>query len=107
VYVSVTRTTTAEDAVETARIVGDEMERWLRELDGFQGLVVLLRPGESLGLSFWSSAEAAERQRAVRAEFRERMLTLAGVTIESVDGYEVAFARIAPDFGAGLSEEQR
>lgn len=97
-HVSVTKTDTAAESVEIATIVGEEMERWLRDMDGFEGFVVLTRPGEALGLAFWRDEEVAERHRAVRAEFRERMLSIAGVTIESVQEYEVAFARLGPAF---------
>jgi hypothetical protein len=70
------------------------MDGWLRGLDGYRGLIVLTREGEALGLAFWESGEAAARHDAVRAEFRERMLAIAGVTIESVDGFDVSFSRV-------------
>ena len=56
--------------------------------------MVVTRENETLGLAFWDSRELAERQSELRAEFRERMLTLAGVRILGVDGYDVAFARV-------------
>ncbi|MGZ8637003.1 MAG: hypothetical protein ACXWZ1_07390 [Gaiellaceae bacterium] len=100
-FVSVTRTDTAGQNAETAALVGEEMERWLRDLDGFEGFLLLTRPGESIGLVFWASEAVAERQSAVRAEFRDRMLSIAGARIESVDGYEVAFSRLGRGLGQG------
>jgi hypothetical protein len=98
VFVSITRTKTDDDAVELATIVGEEMERWLRDMEGFRGFMLVSRPGESLGLAFWESREIAERLEPVRAQFRERMLSIAGVEIEAVDGYEVAYTRLGAGF---------
>lgn len=96
VYVSVTRTDPLDSPLEDGPIVGEEMDAWLRGLEGYRGLMLLTREGEVLGLAFWESREAAERQAAVRAEFRERMLTIAGTRIEGVDGYELAFSSVEP-----------
>lgn len=96
-FVSITTTDTSGSAEEDGPIVGEEMDGWLRELDGYRGLVLLSRPGVTLGLAFWDSREAAERHAAVRAEFRERMLGIAGAKIESVEGYDVAFSRVELD----------
>lgn len=73
-------------ADESRESVGEEMERWLRGLEGFEGFRLLTRPGETLGVAFWASREVAQRQDAVRTEFRERMLSIVGVTIQSVEG---------------------
>jgi hypothetical protein len=104
VYVSITRTDTSELPVDTATIVGEEMERWLRDMEGFEGLMLLARPGETLGLAFWASEEIAQRHAATRAEFRERMISIAGARIESVEGYDVAFSRLGPGFGQERGE---
>jgi hypothetical protein len=49
VYVSLTRVTTGEQPIANATIVGEELARWLRDIDGFEGIVMLSRSGESLG----------------------------------------------------------
>jgi hypothetical protein len=97
VFVSITTTDTTGTPEDEAPIVGEEMDSWLRELDGYRGLMLLGGPGVTLGLAFWDSREAAERYASTRAEFRERMLTLAGARIERVDGYDVAFSRVDLD----------
>ena len=102
-YVTVTTTDTTGDPVENAPIVAEEMERWLREMDGFEGFLVLAREGKALGLAFWQSREVAERHQLARTEFRERMLAIAGVQIEDVVDYEVAFARLGPGLIAAAS----
>jgi hypothetical protein len=90
-----TRVGTGEQPIATATIVGEEMLRWLRDLDGFVGSLMLSREGTTLSLTFWESAEAAERHRAVRSEFRERITTVAGVEIQEVEELEVTFAQLS------------
>jgi hypothetical protein len=95
VHVTLTRVSTGDQPISTATIVGEEMHRWLRDLEGFEGFLVLSREGTTLGLTFWASAEIAERHRAGRDEFRDRMTSVVGVQIEEVVDYEVTFAELA------------
>jgi hypothetical protein len=92
VYVSLTRVATGDQPPENATIVAEEMTRWLRDLDGYQGMLMLSRPGTTLGLAFWESRELAERYRVPRMQFVERMTAAAGVQIEEIVDYEVTFA---------------
>jgi hypothetical protein len=98
VYVSLTSADIGDEPLENAAIVAEEMERWLGELEGYQGFMMLSRPGRAIGLVFWESEEVAERYAVSRSQFRERMLSLAGVRIENVEGYEVVYSRV----GSGL-----
>lgn len=91
-HVTLTRANTGDQPISTATIVGEEMHRWLCELDGFVGFLVFSRGGESIGLTFWQSREVADRYRASRDEFRERIFNVAGVEIEEVVDYELTFA---------------
>ena len=101
-YVTVTTTTTAGEPVENATAVAEEMERWLRDLEGFEGFVLLASEERALGLAFWASREVAQRYNVIRSQFRERMLSIAGVQIEDVTDYEVAFARVGPALSGGI-----
>lgn len=94
-HVTLTRVGTGEQPIATATIVGEEMLRWLRDLEGFVGSLMLSREGMTLSLTFWESAETAERHRAVRNDFRERITTVAGVEIQEVEELEVTFAQLA------------
>jgi heme-degrading monooxygenase HmoA len=96
VYVSVTRVKTAEQPIENATIVAEEMQQWLREIEGFQGFLMLSRPGTTLGLSFWESREAAERHRLARRQFIERITAAARVEIEEQVDYDVTYADVGP-----------
>jgi len=92
VHVTLTRCDTGDQPISTATIVGEEMHRWLCDLDGFLGLLVFSRDGESIGLTFWESREIADRYRTSRDEFRDRMIGVAGIRIEEVVDYELTFA---------------
>jgi hypothetical protein len=91
-YVSLTRVSTSDQPIENATIVAEEMVTWLRGIDGFEGFLMLSREGTTLGLAFWKSREIAEHHRVIRAEFLERMTSVAGVQVEEVLDYEVTFA---------------
>jgi hypothetical protein len=95
VHVTIVRVSTGEQDIATATIVGEEMIRWLRDLDGFVGSMMLSRTGTTLSVSIWESAEVAERHRGVREEFRQRISAVAGVEIQGVEEFEVTFAHVA------------
>ena len=82
--------------MENATVVAEEMYRWLRETEGFEGVLFLSREGTTLGLTFWESREIAERHQASRMQFRDRMLSAAGVELGETVDYEVTFARLGP-----------
>jgi hypothetical protein len=96
VFVTVTTADTAGEPIENVPIVAEEMERWLRETEGFEGFLMLTGEQKAIGLTFWASREEAERHRLARTQFRERILSVAGVRIEEIVDYEVAFARFGP-----------
>jgi len=95
VHATIVRVNSGDQDISTATIVGDEMLRWLRDLEGFVGLMMLSRTGTTLTVSLWESAEVAERHRAVRMNFRERISAVASVEIEEVEEFEVTFAHLA------------
>ena len=95
-YVYLTRVKTAEQPIENASIVAEEMLTWLREIEGFEGLLMLSRKGTTLGLTFWQSREVAERHRVARMQFIERVTAVADVEVEEMVDFEVAFAHLRP-----------
>jgi hypothetical protein len=100
VYVTLTTADTTGASIDDASVVGEEMARWLRDTDGFEGFLLLAGEEKAVGLAFWASREVAERHNHARAQFRERMLSIAGVQIEDVADYEVAFAHLGPGLRA-------
>lgn len=95
-YVSFTRVNTGEQPLENAAIVAEEMLRWLREIEGFEGLLMLSREGTAVGLTFWESREVAERHQVAREQFVQRMTSVAAVQIEERTDFEVVFAELGP-----------
>jgi len=93
-HATIVRVGTGDQDLSTATIVGEEMLGWLRDLDGFAGLTMLSRPGTTLTVTFWESAELAEQHRSVRAEFRDRISAVAGVELQEVEEFEVTFAHV-------------
>lgn len=94
-HATIVRVGTGDQDISTATIVGEEMLRWLRDLDGFVGSMMLSRTGTTLSVTFWDNAEVAERHRVARTEFRDRIIAVAGVEIEEVEEFEVTFANVA------------
>jgi hypothetical protein len=91
-YASVTRVSTGELPNETATVVAQEMIRWFRESEGFEGLLFLSTAGTTLAVSFWESREIAERSERARMQFRDRISSAVGVEVVETIGYDVAFA---------------
>jgi len=94
-HVTVTTTTgDPEQPLEVARIAGEEMLPWLREIDGFNGLLMLSDEshGRTLVVTFWESRELADAHLAARAEFRDRITSTVDVRVEDVSDYELMFA---------------
>ena len=90
-----TRLATSDEPIENASVVAEEMERWLRDIDGFEGVMTLSREGTTFGLTFWESESAAQRHRTTRMEFLGRMTALAGAEIEESHDYKVTFASLS------------
>ena len=97
-HVTLTRVSTGEEPNSVATMVGEEMDRWLRDLEGYEGFLMLSCDGTTYGMTFWESTEAAERYGALRSEFRERMVGLTGAEIEEVVDLDMTYARL-PQLG--------
>jgi hypothetical protein len=91
VFVSVTTVATGDEPSENAAIVGEEMLGWLRDMEGFRGLAILYQPGRTIGLTYWDSREVAERLLPLRMEFLERMMSVASVQVESIEGFDLVY----------------
>jgi hypothetical protein len=82
----------------TAGMAAESMLAWLREFDGYRGLLVLADPetGNARIISFWESLEALQRSERGRREVRESMVAAAGAELESVERYELFFGEDLP-----------
>lgn len=95
-YVTMNRVKTSDEPIENASIVAEGLQEWLREVEGFEGLLMLSREGTSIGLTFWASREIAERYRPMRMQFLDRVLSVSGVELEESLDFEVTFAQLKP-----------
>lgn len=92
-HVSVTTAATGDEPAENAGMVGEEMSGWLQGVDGFDGMLMLHKPGTTLGLTFWEGREPAERALPLRMQFLERIASVADVQIDRVEAFDVVVAR--------------
>jgi hypothetical protein len=103
VYVTMNRASTGGEPIENATIVAEGIEDWLRDVDGFEGMLMLSREGTSIGLTFWESREIAEKYRPLRMQFLDKVLSTVGVELEESLDFEVTFARLGPRLAAGVT----
>jgi heme-degrading monooxygenase HmoA len=106
VHVSVTRTKGPPgQPLEIATIAGEEMLPWLSQIDGFDGLLMLSSEdtATTLVLTFWRDREVAERHRAARMAFRDRVTATVDVDVEETTDFDVSFVHLGPR----LAELQR
>ena len=95
-YVTMNRVKTASEPIEGAGIVGEGIQDWLRDVEGFEGMLMLSREGTSIGLTFWQSRELAEKYRPLRMQFLDKVLSTVGVELEESLDFEVTFAKLGP-----------
>lgn len=90
------------DMAQTARMASDAMDSWLRDLDGYRGLIMLTdEPGGIARIiTLWESLEDEQRARATRATMRDRLSATAGMTVEGLEVYELPVLQVLPA-GAG------
>lgn len=88
-----TTASTGDEPGENATMVGEEMTGWLRGVEGFAGMLMLYRPGTTIGLTFWDDREVAERAAPLRMQFLERIASVAAVEIDRVEAFDVFLAR--------------
>jgi hypothetical protein len=102
VHVTLTRVDSTDQPPENARIVAEEMHGWLADIEGYEGMLMLARETETIGLTFWRSREDAERNSALRLEFLERIVSVAGVRMEERIDLDLRFSQLGQavfDFG--------
>ena len=83
-----------DDMLDVAVMVGETMLGWLRELEGFEGLLMLSdeETGKTHVITFWASAEVAERSRISRLQLRDRITETVSVEVQETRPYTVSFA---------------
>jgi hypothetical protein len=82
-----------EDLEGTVQMASEAMLSWLKQIDGYRGLLALADTGSGTAcfMTFWESAEAAEKSRASRASMRNQLAATAGAEVLGTDEYAVIF----------------
>ena len=83
-----------DDMIEVARMAGETMLSWLRDVEGFRGIVMLSdeEMGKTHVITFWESAEVAEKSRISRLQLRDRITETVSVEVQETRPYVVSFA---------------
>jgi hypothetical protein len=75
---------------DEARMAAEALLPWVRQFDGYRGIVVMSgENGKAHFLTFWEDEHALQKSEFGRAQVREQMAKTAGVEIESVQAYNV------------------
>jgi hypothetical protein len=56
-------------------------------------MLMLYKPGTTIGLTFWEGRETAESALPLRMRFLERIASVADVRIDQIETFEVIVAR--------------
>jgi heme-degrading monooxygenase HmoA len=98
-YASVTTVAGAGSEVgDTARMAGESMASWLRDFDGYLGILIVADAdaGRARIVTFWDSIDAIERSERGRTQVRASMVAAAGAEVESIERMTVVFEDRVP-----------
>jgi hypothetical protein len=84
---------------ETARMASEAIEAWLRNYDGYRGLLVLTDEESERAqlITLWESAVHEHRARTGRGSMRDQLAATVGMTVETFDVYEVPVCEVVSD----------
>jgi heme-degrading monooxygenase HmoA len=81
---------------DISRMASETVEPWLREYEGYRGLVVLTDEDTDTSrvITFWATAEDEERARPSRGAMRDAIAATAGMEVVGFEVYEVPVCEI-------------
>ena len=84
---------------EIGRMTGEAMEGWLRDYDGYRGLIVLTSEAGELAhvITLWETREAEQACRATRAEMRDKLAATVGMEVVGMEPYDMPVFEIIPE----------
>jgi hypothetical protein len=97
VYATMTTTRGSnENMAEIAEMVGETMVEWLRDIDGFGGLLMLAHQESGIAqvIALWESEELAEQHREARMRLRDRVTATVDAEVVETVPYDVTFAHL-------------
>lgn len=85
---------TPEQLEEGVRIFTENVLPWLRDATGFRGWIALLdRPNDrALGITFWSTEEAADEGAASGGPLRDEIAQSVGALMQTMELWDVMYA---------------
>jgi heme-degrading monooxygenase HmoA len=83
---------------EISRIAGEAIEGWLRDYEGYRGLVMLAHEETQVSrvITFWDSHEAEASTRRGRQSMREQIAASVGLEVVDYRVWEVPVYELAP-----------
>jgi hypothetical protein len=90
----------ASGLAEISRMASETVEVWLREYEGYRGLVVFTDEAgqRSRVVTLWATPEAEENARAARGAMRDQLAATAGMAVEDFGVWEVAVFEVPDAF---------
>lgn len=81
----------ATGMADLARIAQETIEGWLREYEGYRGLIVFTdEEGQRARvMTLWDTPHAEARARRGRGAMRDQIAAVAGMVVEGLEIYEV------------------
>lgn len=88
----------ATGLADISRMASESVEGWLREYEGYRGLVVLTDEDAQTSrvITFWETPEAEESSRTRRGAMRDHIATAAGMEVVEFGVWEVAVYEPVP-----------
>jgi hypothetical protein len=89
----------ADDLAGLAKAAQETMEGWLREYDGYRGLIVFTdeENGRSRVVTLWDTPQDELRARQSRGAMRDQVAVMTGMTVEGMEVYDVPALEVIPD----------
>ena len=81
----------ATGMADLARIARETIDGWLREYEGYRGLIVFTdeEAQRARVMTLWDTPHDEARARRGRGEMRDQVAALAGMVVEGLEVYEV------------------
>jgi heme-degrading monooxygenase HmoA len=81
---------------EIGRMAGEAMEGWLRDYDGYRGLILLTDEGgqQAHVITLWDTREAERESRTMRAAMRDRLAATVGMEVVGMEPFDVPVCEI-------------
>ena len=84
---------------DTARLVGSDLLPWLREYDGFRGVLVLIGEEKHEVITLWDTPEDEASTRPARLAMHESVSAAVGMSLVDYHVYDVPVLDVV---GAGV-----